>query len=133
MKEGELYKHIYAGVLYERPDFGPRQVRSSEELEIGKRYIRHYKYYRLTKEQQLQELKSWPFRNYTGVERTTEFKITALPDPKEKSPRVKVAYKVKGSTGERIIEDSMSLRDLGIEPYPGGLWHRNAWLEDPSK
>lgn len=104
-----------------RPDFGPTQVTSLEEVEIGKTYIRHLR----------------PVIGHTrrlkpvfGDWKTEEFELVEEPNLHRAWPTVRV--RVRDDNGE-VVECTALLSSLGIVPDERGVWPRNMWTEDPSK
>lgn len=105
-----------------RPDFGPTQVNSLEEVKIGKTYLRHWK----------------PVIGFTrrrtkpifGEWRAEEFELIEEPKLHRAWPTIRV--RVKDDNGE-ILECTALLGSLGIVPDELGVWPRYMWTEDPSK
>ena len=95
-------------VTKERPDFGPTQVKSPEQIKPGHSYKTHYG---------------------TSSEEARTVKAIASPEGKW----VKVESPSGSATG--YIHGQMSLADVGVVPYDAGTWSQNNWLEmlDPQE
>lgn len=85
-----------------RPNLGPSQVRSLEELRVDMVVVFHHR---------------------RGVEK---FKITSSPYQEEGSWRIRGVS--EHATSAPSVE-SISLADYGVVAYSNGMWNLSNWLE----
>lgn len=105
-------------VQSERPNFGPTQVLTPEELVPGKPYIRHY---RGTKDRKLSSPGS------------TKFEVIEPPSSEGGQSHQDMRVKVRLLLGYgKDYETSLLLSDMGLIPHARG-WDRYNWTEDPER
>lgn len=85
-----------------RPNFGPKQVRSPDELVVGRKYISHFR---------------------GGG--SSKFTVISAPFEKNGEMWVKTAHAFAGE----VTLTERSISDMGVLPYKGGWWNPYCWLE----
>lgn len=91
----------------DRPDFGPNQVRSPEELVAGMVVVHHG-----ASSAERTEITSAPFQKADGG-----WWISGISEHE------------KRTSPENPKEMEMSLADRGVVAYSNGMWHLYNWLE----
>lgn len=118
MMHPDLSKSLPEFVYFDdkRPDFGPRQVRSPEQLQVGKTYVHHFAVHIPQRE---------------GILRVEqEFSLIDGPRALRKgSERFVLILKEE----EKIVTEMLLYR-LGLGPsMRDGRWSKYDWLEDPQR
>ena len=86
----------------ERPNFGPTQVTSPEQLVVGRSYRRHHA-----------EGRTYTPSSELGV-------VRVLEEPQGRWVKVE----------RSDMTFDYSLADMGVIPYDSGYWNATNWLED---
>lgn len=101
----------------DRPNFGPSQIRSPEELQVGMLAICHHM--PLGKEEK-REIAS----------KEEKLKITSLPYREREEWWVRaISEHARALSPEKPTESEHSLADCGVVPYLNEMWHLLNWLE----
>lgn len=100
--------------LPKRPDFGPTQVKSPEELVVGKSFVEHYEIW---------------VPGYGWQPRNVEYVIAESPYVDNYGDLV---VKVRFTNGN-IVKKELDI--LNLIPQKDGSWltRTTSWLEDPTK
>ncbi|MDP3998015.1 MAG: hypothetical protein Q8P89_00155 [bacterium] len=98
--------------ILERHDFGPTQVKTLEEIIVGKTYVDRHRIN----------------PSFAGG----KFTVTEPPYENGESQ-----WWVKGELEAPYLEAKTKvtwrLADHGVIPYPNGTFNRSSWMEDPEK